>query len=116
LNQQKWRFLVESLDEKIRDLSGTPFPSKNALAYCLQAIAETDKKVGIMKSHIAEIKKEIDRVPVLRNKLLVNDLASKNSETDNSPSRNLPHQTTLSQTVFLKYPSRTPNPTRNDVF
>jgi hypothetical protein len=56
------------------------------LAYCLQAIAETDKKVGIMKSHIAEMEEEIDRVPALRKKLLANDLESKNGETDNSPS------------------------------
>jgi hypothetical protein len=58
-----WRSLVESLDENKRDLSGTPSSSKNALAYCLQAIAETDKKFGTMKSHIAEMEDEIDRVP-----------------------------------------------------
>jgi hypothetical protein len=45
------RSLVESLNENIRDLSGTPSSSENALAYCLQAIAETDEKVGIMTSH-----------------------------------------------------------------
>jgi hypothetical protein len=45
-------FLVESLDENIRDLSGTPSSSENALTYCLQAIAEIDEKIGIMKSHI----------------------------------------------------------------
>jgi hypothetical protein len=110
------RSLVESLDENIRDLSGTPSPSKNALVYCLQAISDTDKKVRIMKSHIAEMEEEIDRVPVLRNKLLANDLESKSGETDNSPSRDHLHQTTLSQSVFLRYPRRTPNPTRNDVF
>jgi hypothetical protein len=41
---EMWRSLMESVVENIRDLSGTPSPSKNALAYCLQAIAETDKK------------------------------------------------------------------------
>jgi hypothetical protein len=54
------RSLVESLDEKIRDLSGTSFPSKNALVYCLQAIAKTDKKFEIMKSHKAEMEEVID--------------------------------------------------------
>jgi hypothetical protein len=54
-----------------------------------------------MKSHIAEMEEEIDRVPGLRNKLLANNLESKNGET-----------------VFLRYPSQTPDehPTRNDVF
>jgi hypothetical protein len=49
--------LVESLDENIRDLSMTP-SSRNALAYCLQAIAETDEKIGIMKSHMEKWKKK----------------------------------------------------------
>jgi hypothetical protein len=86
------------------------------LVYCIQAIAKTDKKVGVMKSHIAELEEKIDRVPVVRNKLLANDLESKNGGTDNPLSRNLPHQTTLPQSVFLRNPSRTFNPTRNDDF
>jgi hypothetical protein len=35
-------FLMEALDENIRDLSGTPSSNENALAYCLQAIVETE--------------------------------------------------------------------------
>jgi hypothetical protein len=50
---------VESLDENIRNLSGTLSSSENALAYCLQAIAETEEKVGIMKSHIEKMEEEI---------------------------------------------------------
>jgi hypothetical protein len=80
---EMWRFLVELLDEHIRDLSGTPFSSENALAYCLQAIAETDEKVGIMKSHIAKMEEEINIVPILRNELLSNDIESNNGEIDN---------------------------------
>jgi hypothetical protein len=69
-----------------------------------------------MKSHIVEMEEEIDRVPVLRNKLQANDLEPKNGETDNSFSRNLPHQTTLSQSIFLRNPSQTLKPIKTDVF
>jgi hypothetical protein len=68
-----------------------------------------------MKSHIAKMEEDINRIPILQNELLANDLQSNNGETDNFPSRNLSLQTTLSQSVFLRYPSRTPNPTRNVV-
>jgi hypothetical protein len=57
---------------------------------------------------------EVPRVPILRNELLANDFESNNGETDNFPSRNLSLQTTLSQSVFLRYLSGTPNPYRND--
>jgi hypothetical protein len=62
------------------------------------------------------MEEEINREPIVRNELLANDLEPNNGETDNFPSRNLSLQTTLSFSVFLRYPSRTPNPTRNDVF
>jgi regulator of replication initiation timing len=97
-------------------ISGTPSSSENELAYYLQAIAETYEKVGIMKSHVAKMEEEINSVTILRNELLANDLESNNGETDNFHSRNLFFQTTLSQSFFLMYSSRTPNPTRNDVF
>jgi hypothetical protein len=80
------RSQVELLDENIWDLSGTPFFSENALAYCLEAITETDEKVGVMKSHMEKMEEEINRVPILRNELLPNDLESNNGETDNFPS------------------------------
>jgi hypothetical protein len=83
------RSLVQSQDENIRDLSGTPSSTENALTYCLQAISETDEKVGIMKSHIAKMEEEINRVPILRNELLANDLESNNGVTDYFPSRKI---------------------------
>jgi hypothetical protein len=82
----------------IQNLSETQSSSENALAYCLQAIAETEKKVGIMKSHIAKMEEEING-HILRNELLTNDLESNNVENENFPSQNLSLQTTLSQSV-----------------
>jgi hypothetical protein len=73
-------------------ISGTPSSSENALAYCLQAVAETDEKVGIMNSHIAKMEEEIE-YPFYETNMLANDLESKNGETDNFPSRNLSLQT-----------------------
>jgi chromosome segregation ATPase len=81
-------FLVESLDENIRDLSRTPSSSENSLAYCLQAIAEIEEKVEIMKSQIAKMEEEINRVPILRNELLANDPKLNNDDTDNFPPNN----------------------------
>jgi hypothetical protein len=86
------------------------------MVYCLQAIAETNEKDGIMKLHIAKMEAEINRVPILRNELLASDLESNNGESDYFPSQNLSLETTLFQSGFPRYPSRTPNPTRNDFF
>jgi hypothetical protein len=56
------------------------------------------------------MEEEINRVPIVRNELLANNLESNNGEIDNFPSRNLSFQTNLSQSVLLSYPSRTRNP------
>jgi hypothetical protein len=85
-----------------------------ALAYWPTGHSRNRRKGHIITHR--KMEEEINRVPILRNELLANDLESNNDETDNFPSRNLSLQTTLSQSVFVRYPSRTPNQTRNDVF
>jgi hypothetical protein len=40
-----------------------------------------------MKSHIAKMEEEINRVPILRNELLANDLESNKGETNTKISR-----------------------------
>jgi hypothetical protein len=70
---EQWKYGAPLWNRWTR-ISETPSSSENALAYCLQAIAETDEKVGIMTSHIAKMEEEIHRVLIIQNELLANAL------------------------------------------
>jgi hypothetical protein len=52
------------------------------------------------------MEEEINRVPILRNKLLANDLESNNGETVNFQSQNLSLQTIISKGTHHEHPIR----------
>jgi hypothetical protein len=109
------RSLVKSLKRGVRGPTWRPTDSEKALAYCLQAIEETERKIRLMKSHAKKIEENINRTEWdiqngqprqhSTNAYMI-PLSSDDfntGETDNSHTKNLSPRNTLSQTFLLTY-------------